>query len=190
MSRRVLPGLFTRSTQHFFIVRKGVVMKGKYLVPTTPTPFGLMRRLNDEMERMFEDFGFRRPFAFITAPEKTFDWIPAIEVFEKDKKLFVRAELPGLTKEDVKIDVLEDVLTLKGERKHEKEEKAEGYIRTERAYGTFYRQIPLPEGAKVDAAKAIFKNGVLEIEVPVEAKKPVGRTLPIEEVKEKELVGV
>ncbi|HSC28343.1 MAG TPA: Hsp20/alpha crystallin family protein [Vicinamibacterales bacterium] len=165
-------------------------MKNKELVPFTQTPFRLMRRLSDEMERLFEDFEFRRPFAFLAPQEKMFDWIPAIEVFQKDKKLVVRAELPGLTKDDVKIDVTENMLTLQGERKQVKEEKEEGYLRTERYYGSFYRQIALPEGARTEGVKALFKNGVLEIEVPVEIKKLAGRQVPIEEVEKKELVGV
>jgi HSP20 family protein len=166
-------------------------MRYKELAPATlQTPFTLMRRLSDDMERMFDEFNIRRPFGFLTTEKPLFDWAPAIEVFEKDKKLFVRAELPGLTKEDVKIDVTDELLTIQGERKEEKEEKAKDYIRTERFYGTFYRQIALPEGAKPEVAKATFKNGVLEIELPIEVKKPVaGRRLPIEEP-QKELAGV
>jgi HSP20 family protein len=127
---------------------------------------------------------------------RTYDWAPAIEVMvEKDKKLIVKAELPGLTKEDVKIDITAEYLTLQGERKQEKEEKFEGLIRNERFYGTFFRQIPLPEGAKFENATAIFKHGVLEIEVPLEVKKPVtARQLQIQEEPKKEtkkeLVGV
>ena len=172
-------------------------MKNRELV-TLQNPFTLMRRMGDEMERVFDEFGFRRPLGFFTKPEvKAFEWTPAIELYEKDKKFFIRAELPGLTKKDVKIDVLNDVLTLQGERKYEKEDKEEGYFRSERFYGNFYREIALPEGAKPDLAKAIFKNGVLEIELPIEVVKPVAaRRLPIIEekaekvekvVKEKEL---
>lgn len=170
-------------------------MRNKELVPLAfPTPFALMRRLTDEMDRIFEDFEVRRPFAFFKPELRAAEWAPAIELFEKDNKLFVRAELPGLKKEDVKIELTDEYLTLTGERKQEKEEKEKGYIRTERFYGSFFRQIPLPEGVKTDLAKALFKDGILEIEVPVEVKKPIaGRRLPIEEpkekAKEKELVG-
>lgn len=162
-------------------------MRHKELAPVTfQSPFNLMRRLSDEMERMFDDFGVRRPLGFLAEEKPAFEWAPAIEVFEKDKKLFVRAELPGLTKEDVKIDVTDELLTIQGERKQEKEEKEKGYIRTERFYGSFYREIALPEGAKPELAKAIFKNGVLEIELPVEVVKPVAaRRLAIEEKAEK-----
>jgi HSP20 family protein len=162
-------------------------MKRRELAPITfPSPFNLMRRLSDDMERMFDEFGLRRPLGLLPEEKPAFEWAPAIEVFEKENKLFVRAELPGLTKEDVKIDVTDELLTIQGERKQEKEEKEKGYIRTERFYGTFYREITLPEGAKPDLAKASFKDGVLEIELPVEvAKKVAGRRLQIEEKVEK-----
>ena len=168
-------------------------MRTKELIPFTG-PFTFMRRMSDEMDRMFDEFNLRRRF---TPPElPTFEWTPIVELVEKDEKLYVRAELPGLTKEDVKIDVTDDLLTLQGERKQEKEEKEKGYVRTERFYGSFYRAITLPEGAKPDLAKATFKNGILEIEVPIEVKKPIaGRHVPItegektEKAEKKELVG-
>jgi HSP20 family protein len=162
-------------------------MKRRELAPITfASPFTLMRRLSDDMERVFDEFGLRRPLGLLAEEKPPFEWAPAIEVFEKDKKLFVRAELPGLTKEDVKIDVTDELLTIQGERKQEKEEKEKGYIRTERFYGSFYREIALPEGAKPELAKALFKNGVLEIELPVEVVKPVAaRRLQIEEKAEK-----
>jgi HSP20 family protein len=163
-------------------------MRYKELAPVTP--FALMRRLTDEMDRLFEEVNIRRPFGFF-APEKPIvEWVPPLEVFEKDKKLFVRAELPGLRKEEVKIEITDELLTIEGERKEDKEIKEKDYVRTERVYGRFFRQIVLPEGVKADLAKAVFTDGVLEIELPVEVKKPVvGRKLPIEEPK-KELVGV
>jgi HSP20 family protein len=166
-------------------------MKEKDLVPTSfQYPFTMMRRLNDEIERMFEDFNVRKPFALFTPELRKFDWAPAIEIVEKENKLFVRAELPGLSKEDVKIDLTEELLTLQGERKQEKVLTEREYLRTERFYGTFFRQIPLPEGVKIHEGKAVFEKGILEIEVPIEVKKPVaGRRLPIEEPKVKELVG-
>jgi HSP20 family protein len=142
------------------------------------------------MERMFQDLDFSRPFALVGPSAREFDWLPAVEIYEKDNTIIVRADLPGLTRDDVKIEITDQLLTIQGERKQEKEEKGEGYVTTERSYGTFFRQIALPEGASTDAAKATFKNGVLEIEVPVMAKKPAGsRTLPIEEP-EKTLAGV
>lgn len=128
-------------------------------------PFSLMRRFSNEMDRLFEGFGFRP--RFFETPVETALWAPNVEVLEKEGKLLVRADLPGLTKDDVKVGVTDDVLTLEGERKQEKEEKREGYFRSERSYGAFYRAIPLPEGVKADGIVANFKNGVLEVAMPL-----------------------
>lgn len=128
-------------------------------------PFSLMRRFSNEMDRLFEGFGFRP--RFFETPVETALWAPNVEVLEKEGKLLVRADLPGLTKDDVKVGVTDDVLTLEGERKQEKEEKREGYFRSERSYGAFYRAIPLPDGVKADGIVANFKNGVLEVAMPL-----------------------
>ena len=90
----------------------------------------------------------------------------------------MRADLPGLTKENVKVQVVHDELTIEGERKLEKEGTTEGVYRTERNYGAFYRRIPLPEYVKAEAAVATFKNGVLEVAIP---------TIPVPEVKKRTL---
>jgi HSP20 family protein len=130
--------------------------------PLSSNPFTFMRRLTEEMDRAF---GIEPRF-FGPAATETAAWAPAIEVFERDNKFFVRAELPGLTREEVKVTVVPDGLTIEGERKMEKEEKKEGFYRTERSYGSFYRQIALPEHVNAEGAKASFKNGVLEVEIP------------------------
>jgi HSP20 family protein len=93
-------------------------------------------------------------------------WAPQIEVFERNEKFFVRVDLPGLKKEDLKIQVAHDELTIEGERKLEKEEKEEGLYRSERTYGRFFRRIGIPEHVKAEQAVAVFKDGVLEIEMP------------------------
>lgn len=99
-------------------------------------------------------------------------WAPAIDVFEEDKELVIQAELPGLEAKDVDVTVEEDSLTLKGERKFEKEEKEDKYYRLERRYGLFQRTIPFPVEVKVDQAKAQFKDGVLRITIPkIEERK-------------------
>lgn len=134
-------------------------------------PFAFMRRVTDELDRAF---GLRPDFE---APEiYPRMWSPEIEVLERDNKFFVRVDLPGLKKENVKIEVTHDELTIEGERKIEKEEKEEGLYRTERTYGTFFRRIPIPEHVKAEAAVATFKNGVLQIEMPA---------IPIPEVKKR-----
>lgn len=106
-------------------------------------------------------------------------WSPQIEVVERDNQFVVRADLPGMKKEDVKIEITDDALTLKGERKNEEKEEREGYYRSERSYGSFYRQIPLPKGAKTEEANAVFKNGVLEIAMACPGLKAAPRTLEI-----------
>ena len=107
-------------------------------------------------------------------------WAPQVEVLEKNGQSIVRADLPGLDKNDVKVEVTDDGLTIRGERKQESEEKKEGYYRSERCYGSFYRLIPLPEGVQGDRASASFKNGVLEVTMPTPTKemKPA-RQVPV-----------
>ncbi len=127
----------------------------------------------NEMERFFDDFGFgrgllSRPWSSMRrqqgqGPEM---WTPQIEVSHQNNELLVRADLPGLKKEDVSVDVTDEVITISGERRQEHESNTGGYYRSERSYGSFYRTIPLPKGAISDQAKATFKDGVLEIRVP------------------------
>ena len=150
--------------------------------PTLPSsPFTLMRRLSDEMERMFEGFGGPR---LLPKPWRGFEvgegrWTPDVEVFERKGELVVRADLPGLTKDDVKVEIADSELVIQGERKEEKEQKEKGYYACEHAYGAFYRSIPLPEGVKADEAKAAFKDGVLEITMPAKLPEKHGRRLEI-----------
>ena len=94
----------------------------------------------------------------------------------------VKADLPGLKKEDVKIDITDDAITIQGERRSEHQEEREGVYRSERSYGSFYRVVPLPEGAMTDQAKATFNNGVLEITMPAPPEQVTrGRRLEISE---------
>lgn len=140
-------------------------------------PFQLFDRFADEMDRLFGDFGFGRSFLMPRtarglrtpwrgAGESLETWAPAIEVFQRNNELVIRADVPGLTKDDIKVDVTDDAVTLEGERKREHHEEREGLYRSERSYGNFCRVIPLPEGAMADQAKATFNHGVLEITVP------------------------
>jgi HSP20 family protein len=151
-------------------------------------PFGMMRRFTKDMERLFEDFeGFRFPRFFDRTEFKDFIWMPQIEVRQTNGDLMVKAELPGLTKDDVKVELTGEALTISGERKEEKEEQGEGFYRTERNYGRFFRQIPLPEGVKTDKANAILRNGVLEVTVPVVKTESNTRKLEIKEAPEKQM---
>jgi HSP20 family protein len=137
-------------------------------------PFALMRRMSEEMDRVFQEIGLERD------GESKVGWSPAIEVEEKDGKLNIRAELPGLSSDDVKIEAANDALTIQGERKVEREENQGGVRRSERQYGFFYRSILLPEGADVEHANAKFQNGMLEISIPVSEEKKGRRSIPIE----------
>ena len=100
-------------------------------------------------------------------------WIPAMDLVETEDDFVLRADLPGLTDEDVKVEVEDNILTISGERKAEHEERKEGYYRVERASGSFSRSLTLPEGVDAGAVKANFDNGVLEVRVPKpEERKP------------------
>jgi HSP20 family protein len=131
------------------------------------SPFSFMRRFSEDMDRLFEEFGFGRTGA--TGGEisrRDFGrgvWRPQIEMFHRGDNLVVRADLPGMKKEDVKVEYTRDAITIEGERRQEHTEEREGRYHTERSYGQFYRSIPLPEGVKPEDAKASFKDGVLEI---------------------------
>jgi HSP20 family protein len=133
------------------------------------TPITVMRKFSEELDHLFEDFGGR---GWLTPmldkaqlPEGP--WSPQVEIFERDNELILRADLPGLTKDDVNVEIANDGITIDGERRHEHEEKGKGYFRSERSYGKFYRRIPMPEGVKVEDANASFSKGVLEITLPM-----------------------
>jgi len=131
------------------------------------TPFSLLRRLMEDMDRMFEGLGSSRLEGSTTAGFAPI-WSPAIDVFERDGRLVVRADVPGLSPDDIRLEVRNGALVLEGERKQEMEvESDEGVYRSERMHGRFSRVIALPESADLDKASARFENGVLEIEIPL-----------------------
>jgi len=142
-----------------------------------------MQRMADEMDRLFDDFGFgRRGLRPSWRETGAKLWAPQVEVFQNNHELTIRADLPGLKREDVTVDITDNDVTIQGERKHEKEEEREGYYRSERGYGSFCRVIPLPEGAISEQANANFKDGVLEITMPAPPASK-GRRLEIAEAK-------
>ena len=120
--------------------------------------------LQREMNRLFDDF-FGRDF-FVEPFRGMGEWRPAMDVAETDNAVLVKTELPGLDAKDVEISLSGDVLTIKGEKKEEKEEKTKSFHRVERHYGSFERAIRLPASVKADKVEATFKNGVLTIELP------------------------
>jgi HSP20 family protein len=147
------------------------------------TPFALMRRFSEEMENLFGEIGLGRgwlPAAGLTKLAPGI-WSPQVEMFERNDDLVVRADLPGLTKDDVKVEIAADGITIEGERKQEEEEQHEGYYRSERSYGKFYRTLPLPDGIDPEDAQATFNNGVLEITMaaPKRTERKKSRRLDI-----------
>jgi HSP20 family protein len=140
------------------------------------SPFELMRRFTDELDRAFERLGIARG----AGAGEIQMWTPLVEVFERDNNLVVRAELPGLEKDDVRVELTDDGLVIEGERRREHEERLESGYRSEIEYGRFYRMIPLPEGVNVDQAQARMNNGVLEVAIPMAEVKRPSRSIPVE----------
>lgn len=135
------------------------------------SPFALMRRFNEEMDRLFQDFGFGRAFPG-SSPGREMSmfgeqapsiWSPQVEMFEREGELVVQADLPGMKADDIEVDIADNAVVIRGERRSEHDEEEEGYYRTERSYGSFFRAIPLPEGVDTQNAQANFSDGVLEI---------------------------
>lgn len=141
-------------------------------------PFSLMRRMHDEMDRVFSQ-AIGAPSGASGMGGGLSFWSPAVEVSERDNEMTVCAELPGLKPEDVKVEITEDALVIEGERKQEHEEKEGGTYRSERSYGKFERVIPLPEGAQADKATAEFQNGELKVTLPVQRPESKRRQIPI-----------
>jgi HSP20 family protein len=145
------------------------------------SPFALMRRFSDEMDRVFSSaFGFPSSFGSMRGMGDLGAWAPPVEVRERDGNIEISAELPGLNKDEVKVECTDEGIIIEGERRREHESGEGSYHRSERSYGRFYRMLPLPEGAQTDKAKAEFKNGVLEVRVPVsEEHRRKTRQIPI-----------
>jgi len=126
-------------------------------------PFRRMTHLNHLMDHVLGEF-----MSPVSSKEhSTREWKPSVDVMETEKGLVIKAELPGVDKEDVGIELKENVLTLKGERKSDNEEKKDGYVRREMFRGSFSRSFLMPAGVKGDDIKAQFNNGILKIEVPL-----------------------
>jgi HSP20 family protein len=119
-----------------------------------------------DIDRVFDAF-----FGAPTTNGTMRRWVPAMDLVETDDHLVLRADLPGLDKEDVEIEVKDGVLTISGERRTEHEDSADGYHRVERAYGRFSRSLSLPQGIDADQVEADFDKGVLEVRIPKPAER-------------------
>jgi HSP20 family protein len=129
------------------------------------TPFSLMRKLSDELDRAFgTSFGLP---TWGRGAEEYGHWSPAVEVRRDENNLIVAAELPGINKDNVKVEITNEGLMITGERRSEHEERQRGFYRSERNYGKFYRLVPLPDGIDGDKVKAQFKDGLLEVQIPL-----------------------
>ena len=156
---RFLPSVFSVSPGEFF----------------TLSPITLMKRLTEDIDRAVSGLGM----GMSGSSEHEFTWAPPVEVRQSGNNLIVRADLPGLNENDIKLEATEEGLILQGERQREEEHQEGGLYRSERVYGQFYRFIPLPEGTKTEQIKANFKNGVLEVMVPVPESAQNRRQVPI-----------
>jgi HSP20 family protein len=136
---------------------------------------GEMDRLRNEMERLYDKFFDLRPFRRFTEEG---EWMPTVDVSETEKEIIVNAEIPGVEAKDIDVNLDGNVLTIKGERKREHEEKEENFHRIERSYGSFYRALRLPTEVDGERIKATYKKGVLRITMP-KSKKEAGKKIEI-----------
>jgi HSP20 family protein len=151
----------------------------RQLASASQSPFALMRQLSREMDRLMDSF-FDRGFGSLlrdsSAREDDWQspslWTPKIDVQQRNDAIVVRADLPGVNKDDLQIEVHNDTLVISGQRREEREEGAQdqGYRLFERSYGSFYRTVPLPEGTNPDEIKAEMRDGVLKVTLPVPEK--------------------
>ena len=138
---------------------------------TRRRPFADFAELHTRLDRLFED---------LVAEGERREWTPAVDVVREEAKIVVRADMPGIKPEEIKISVDDDILTISGEHEETKEEKDEQFVRRERRYGSFMRSIALPAGVDPEKIEATSKDGVLEVTVPtpVEAKKKTVEITP------------
>ena len=120
--------------------------------------------LQQEIDRLFD--GFSRGFTSFPNLPTTRELMPSMDVSETDKEIEITTELPGLEEKDIQLNVADDVLTVRGEKKNEREESKKDYHLVERSYGSFVRSVQLPNGVNAEGIKAVMSKGVLEVTVP------------------------
>lgn len=151
------------------------------------SPFSLMRRMMEDLDRMFEEAGAGRwletPWSGEGRRGVTREalWMPQVDVLEREGRLVVRADLPGVARKDLRVEVTDDALVLEGERRREVEEERGGMSRSERSYGSFHRAIPLPEGVDPEKVEARFDGGVLEVTLPLAPEASRRKRIEVQE---------
>ena len=151
------------------------------ILPQNPNPerrsfFPGLERLGEQLVRLY---GTAAPEP-MTEPLTVTDWTPSVNVSQTDAEYTIEADLPGMTRDDVSVELDGDVLTLEGERRHEQREERSKYIRVECVYGRFMRRFSLPPDAVRDQVKASHREGILRISIPrQQTSAPVDRTIPI-----------
>lgn len=133
-------------------------------------PWGLLRRFNDDVNQLFSESRNLPVTEGDRSSIVTSNWSPAVDIKEEDERFVLKADIPGVDPKDIDVSMEDGVLTIKGERKHESEEEAEGYKRVERSYGSFYRRFSLPDTADAERVTAKGKDGVLEVFIPKQEK--------------------
>ncbi|MDQ1330847.1 MAG: hypothetical protein QG578_1112 [Thermodesulfobacteriota bacterium] len=142
-------------------------------------PFRGMATLQDRINRIFDDASYRS--GDNEDEINLCAWKPAVDIYDNADNIVINAELPGVEKKDVTVEIKDNIITLKGERSINKEVKEENYYRKERCFGTFQRSFTMPDAVGSDKVKANFKDGVLKVEIPKpEAKKPKQITVNVE----------
>jgi len=126
-------------------------------------PFRDLNMLQDRMNRLFDDAG--RPWR-TDEPAATTSWSPSVDIFETEGEIVVKAELPGMDRKDIQLNLENNVLSLRGERKFQKETKDDNYHRIERSYGVFSRAFSIPATVDEERIRADYKDGVLKIVLP------------------------
>src|ERR1700691_4010986 len=175
-----------RSSQGTGLIRKsqesGMAKRqrsGVFGLPLTPqemlrmSPFSLLGRITEEFDRILQPFLSESETANIA-------WVPTVEISQLDGTYHILAELPGLSPNEVRVEVDDDAVILQGERQVEREANDGGVRGSERQFGMFYRRIPLPEGADPEQAKAKFHDGILEITMPAPNKQTERRQIQVE----------
>ena len=133
-------------------------------------PWGLLRRFNEDVNQLFNESRIASTADGDQSSIATSNWTPAVDIKEEDGRFVLKADIPGVEAKDIEVTMDDGVLTIKGERRHESEEDANGYKRVERSYGSFYRRFSLPDTANAEGITAQGKDGVLEVSIPKQEK--------------------